>query len=536
MIINAYSVRSIGGGPPEPPNPLTIIYDDLDAQVTGFAGDIPGNYWSVEESPTDWQRLEIGTSLVNIGASSFLNNVNLSGALTIPSNVRDIGSSAFYETKLESLTIENGVTGIGASAFKNIEELTGNLVLPASVDFIGAQAFRSCSFESVETLGQVETFDGGLCFAQNTSLTGAKINATTLTNSSLFSSCTNLTHVDIINANTIGFQDFANCTSLTTVYLNAVEIADQIFVNYTSITGVTLGPDVATIGARAFDGCVNLSGSLTIPSGVRNIENEAFENTKFESLTIESGVTGIGVNAFRGLSSITGDITIPSSVDIIGNGGFYGLGGDHIYIDARELVGNAFGLGTYTGLTLGPNVERIGSACFYTAGTANIQTFTNNSTNLKYIDERAFRFQDGITSFTFNEGLTGIGNLAFDGANSPLMSLTGIILPDSLRSIGSYAFNDCKKVTKLRIGSGVTSIGPGAFGELGFAAAVPNIEVEINCPTGSFVSFAFNSKAFAGSKSGIYTITGTYYQDYTGSSWSGDQGVFAGSTFISGTY
>ena len=196
---------------------------------------------------------------------------------------------------------------------------------------------------------------------------------------------------------------------------------------------------------------------MTIPSGVRNIENEAFENTKFESLTIESGVTGIGVSAFEvglGSSFITGDITIPSSVDIVGNRAFYGVAGDHIYVDARELVGNAFGYGTYTGVTLGPNVERIGSACFYTAGTANIQTFTNNSTNLKYIDERAFRFQDGITSFTFNEGLTGIGNLAFDGANSPLMSLTGIILPDSLRSIGSYAFNDCKKVTKLRIGSG----------------------------------------------------------------------------------
>ena len=328
----------------------TIIYDDLDAQVTGFAGDIPDSYWSVEGSSTDWQRLEIGSSLVNIGASAFSNNVNLSGA-------------------------------------------------------------------------------------------------------------------------------------------------------------------------------------LTIPSGVRNIKNSAFQNTKIESLTIESGVTGIQDNAFQGLSSITGDITIPSSVDIIGNGGFYGLGGDHIYIDARELVGNTFGNGTYTGVTLGPNVERIGSACFYN-NTPNIQTFTNDTPNLKYIDERAFRFQDGITSFTFNEGLTGIGSLAFDGADSPLMSLTGIILPDSVKSIGSYAFNDCKKVTKLRIGSGVTSIGPGAFGELGNAAAVPNIEVEINCPTGSFESFNYSNKAFAGSKSGIYYVTGAYYQDYTGTLTRNGIGIPAGSEII----
>jgi len=292
-----------------PLNLLTVIYDDLDAQVTGFAGDIPNSYWSVEGSPTDWQRLEIGTSLVNIGTSAFSNNVNLSGALTIPSNVRDIGYSAFYNNKLESLTIENGVTGIGASAFESIEELTGNLVLPASVDFIGAEAFRSCSFESVETLGQVETIDA-LCFGANTSLTGAKINATTLTNPSLFSSCTNLTNVDIINANTIGFGDFEGCTSLTTVYLNAVEIAAQVFVSSTSITGVTLGPDVATIGARAFDGCVNLSGSLTIPTGTTIIESGVFQGTSLTDVTINCPTgSWTGTNAFLSTPAITYTIT-----------------------------------------------------------------------------------------------------------------------------------------------------------------------------------------------------------------------------------
>ena len=126
MIINPYMVTS-------PLNPLTVIYDDLDAQVTGFAGDIPVNYWSVEGSPTDWQRLEVGTGLVNIGDGGFLNNTNLSGALKIPSNVRDIGQQAFQNTKLESLTIKSGVTGIGVDAFRGLSSIIGDITIPSSV-------------------------------------------------------------------------------------------------------------------------------------------------------------------------------------------------------------------------------------------------------------------------------------------------------------------------------------------------------------------------------------------------------------------
>jgi len=305
---------------------------------------------------------------------------------------------------------------------------------------------------------------------------------------------------------------------------------------------LTIGSSTEVIGDSAFQNEPTLSGQLTIPATVRNIKDYAFQQPRFTGIVIEEGITGIGQFAFSRTAApytISGDLSIPDSVIDLGFNSFYGLQEvDNVYVGARNIGANSLSYGKFTGLTLGTGVETIGNSAFNAGNVSNsfITSVNNTSTVLKDIGDYAFRFHYGITSFTFNEGLTGIGQYAFDGADSPVMELTGIILPDSVTNIGDYAFNDCKKVRKLRIGSGVTSIGQSAFGELGNAAAVPNIEVEINCPTGSFGSFGYIAKAFDSSKSGIYTITGTYYQDYTGTLTRNGIGIPAGSTFISGTY
>ena len=60
---------------------------------------------------------------------------------------------------------------------------------------------------------------------------------------------------------------------------------------------------------------------------------------------------------------------------------------------------------------------------------------------------------------TVPEGVTEIGNYAFDGCRS----LTSVTIPSSVTRIGWWAFASCSSLTSVDIPSSVTSIGVGAF-------------------------------------------------------------------------
>lgn len=79
-----------------------------------------------------------------------------------------------------------------------------------------------------------------------------------------------------------------------------------------------------------------------------------------------------------------------------------------------------------------------------------------------------------VTITGYNVGLSGdivipdtinglpvkaIGSNAFENA-----TITGVVIPDSVTSIGGYAFNNCRSLTSVTILDSVTSIGSDAFG------------------------------------------------------------------------
>lgn len=183
---------------------------------------------------------------------------------------------------------------------------------------------------------------------------------------------------------------------------------------------------VTAIGRWAFSGCNSLT-SVIIPNSVTSIANYAFSGCSgLASITIPNSVTSIGANVFNYCDGLT-SITIPNSVTSIGKESFYACNGlRSINVDEDN-----------------PNYSSLNGVLFNKAKTELIQ----------YPEKKAGKV------YTIPDSVTSIGTYAFFGCSE----LTGVAIPNSVTSIGDGAFFSCDGLTSVTIPNGVASIGDGVF-------------------------------------------------------------------------
>ena len=82
-----------------------------------------------------------------------------------------------------------------------------------------------------------------------------------------------------------------------------------------------------------------------------------------------------------------------------------------------------------------------------------------NGLPVKNIYDNAFKSNTTITSVVIPDSVTSIGGSAFEYCSN----LPSVVIPDSVTSIGSSAFKGCSSLTSVVIGDGITSITSYAF-------------------------------------------------------------------------
>ena len=268
----------------------------------------------------------------------------------------------------------------------------------------------------------------------------------------------------------IGEWAFAECSSLTSVTIanSVTSIGGHAFFRCSGLTSVTIPNSVTSIGSNAFDGCSGLtspvynahmfaymptsySGTYTIPDGIESIAVGAFAYcTGLTSVTIPNSVTSIGDGAFEGCTGLT-SVTIPNSVTSIGNYAFAVCTG----LTSINVVDDNPNYSSKDGVLFDKQQTTL---IHYPGGKQGAYVIPNSVTS---IGDYAFAVCTGLTSITIPNSVTSIEYSAFYGCSG----LTSVTIGNSVTSIGDYAFYGCSSLTSVAIPNSVTSIGNYAFSE-----------------------------------------------------------------------
>ena len=214
----------------------------------------------------------------------------------------------------------------------------------------------------------------------------------------------------------------------------------------TDIKKVIIEDGVINIGNFAFAGCYRLSG-VSIPNSVTTIGDYAFYQTNLSSIVIPESVTHIDDSAFSYCTGLK-SVSLGSGVTGFNHNWFYGCN-------------------NITEITVSPDNLTYDSR---SACNAVIETATNTlllpckktviPDSVTSIGDYAFEDCSGLNSISLPDSVTSISNHAFDECSG----LKSIKFSNSLTTIGDEAFFGCSGLTNIKLPNGVTSIGELAFG------------------------------------------------------------------------
>lgn len=413
------------------------------------------------------QTVKLGEGISYVSNSMFYNCTALKN-VSLPNSLQNIGSSAFGAcTSLKSLQLPKALESLGNGAFSGCESLS-NIELPESLQTIGVLCFNGCDKLSTIKVSPANPYfstDGKAIFNKDKTVLYTAIPVTSYNIPS--------------TVRELRYYAFSNQKDMTSATLpeGLVSISSYAFSGCSKLEHLVIPSTVDSIGDHAFYGCSALQ-QINIPQGIKNLADAVLSGTGIKTLDIPSSVNYIGEGAFRNCESLQSiklpegltllnyelfdgckqlsDIQIPSTVTTIKNSAFNDC-------KALKTITLPASLSTFENSLWSENSIFSGcSALKSIMVEAGNKYFESDGTALyNKAKDTLICFPAGVTGVVVPQSVKTIGEKAFCCCDS----LQNIMFEDGVSDlvIEQYAFQNCKNINRLVITSGIKETKYGAF-------------------------------------------------------------------------
>jgi len=437
---------------------------------------------------TKLKEITIPDSVEKIGYGAF-DSVETLDKVTLPANLKEISSKTFYKTNIAKITIPESVSSIGGIAFADTP--LKSITLPNNLISIGQNAFSGTQLTTVVLPSKIKTLENE-AFGEIATLVSVNIPLSLESGYNAFSNSKKLENVIIEDGrekipagllSNIGIKTFTLPSTIKTIenyafaqndYLseivlnNALETIDERAFANTNLKHVKLPDSLTYLGRGAFENNHSLTEvifpkqlraisenafantgltKLEVPSNIEEINSGAFFNTKLSDLILSEGIKRIASSAFVGNQLKV--IELPASLQYLGSSAF----GNSSKLRVVKIKSNIELDRYYDVNTISPFTYQN-----YYGDEISKQRpesiFVNFEGGVSKVSDYLFNGVTPIKSVTFkdNINLTEIGSHAFDGT-----SLTFLTLPDTVETLGEYAFGNINTLNSVNIPEKLTT-------------------------------------------------------------------------------
>ncbi len=369
-------------------------------------------------------------------------------SLTLPAHLKTLGYGFISGTAITSLTIpasltscesyDSYYTGGSYGPLGGAENLT-ELIFESGIETIPAKLAWLTPSETTHltsiTIPDTVTSIGNYAFSNCKKLTAISIpDSVTSISDSAFSDCQKLASVQWSqNLQTIGRSSFSGCSSLENIVVpkTVKTVGASAFYNCTSISSVSFtdnpkGGFYVDIQSSAFSNCTALK-DISFSKNIKYLRSSAFYGcSSLVDVVLSDNITDIDYLAFSKCTALE-SIKLPSKLNTLGYGFISGTAITSLTIPASLTSCESYD-SYYTGGSYGP----LGGA-------------------------------ENLTELIFESGIETIPAKLAWLTPSETTHLTTVTIPDTVTSIGGYAFYNCKVLGETYIPESVTSIADTAF-------------------------------------------------------------------------